>query len=371
MKSKELNEKYKVIVWGPGKMGSYAMYYFINSKEFELVGVRGYMKNEVGVDAGTFLGLDPVGVIMTDNEDEVLALDADCVLYTSHEDPNYKTDADFIKILGAGKNVVTTLPYHNMQNFRDQEVVKQFEELCEKNNVSFYAGGVDPDLISGRMLLSMAGACSDIKQAVITEVWDVSNGAKPALEFLGYGKTVDEAKKNTSVFASSVNFQKSVVYSAEEDFGVKFDRVVESHEFHEAQDDITEPWLIKKGTLGRVTHHMDCYVNSISEDKPFFKVDLEWHFGKQMLPENANDGDDYVLTIEGTPSLCSHISFKVSNESDEKLISYGNRKITPNYVVTIMSVLQTIPQVVEGKSGLLPSVKPPVNWMQDLRDSVK
>ena len=133
----------------------------------------------------------------------------------------------------------------------------------------------------------MAGACSEIKEAVITEVWDVSNGAQAALQFLGYGKTVEEAKKNEKVFASSVNFQKTVVYTAEEDFGVKFDRVVESHEFHEAPEDIEEPWLIKKGTVGRVTHHMDCYVDSISTERPFFRVDLEWYFGAKMLPGNS------------------------------------------------------------------------------------
>lgn len=371
MKDKSKNEKYKVMVWGPGKMGSYAMYYFINSKEFELVGVRGYLENEINVDAGTFLGLDPVGITMTDDDDALLALDADCVVYTSAEDPNYATDKDILKILAAGKNVVTTLPYHNLQNFRDEETVRKFKEVCEKNNVSFSAGGVDPDIISDRILLSMAGACSDIKQAKITEVWNVSNGSPEALKFLGYGKTVEEAKKNTQVFASAVNFQKTVVYTAEEDFGVHFDQVEEIHEFHEAEEDITEPWLIKKGTVGRVSHIMNCYVNSISETVPFFVVQLEWYFGEKMLPKGANIEDDYILTIEGTPSLSSHISFKVSNESDESLISYGNRKLTPNYVVTIMAILQTIPQVVEAKAGLVPSFKPPINWMQDLRDSVK
>lgn len=371
MKDKTKNEKYKVIVWGPGKMGSYAMYHFINSDAFELVGVRGFFEAETNIDAGEFLGLEPIGVIMTDDEEALLKLDADCVLYTVHEDSNYATDAEILRILESGKNVVTTLPYHNIKNFRDPEAVKKFEDVCERKNVTFYAGGVDPDIISDRILLSMAGACADIKQAIITEVWDVSNGAPQALQFLGYGKTVEEAKKNEKVFASSVNFQKTVVYTAEEDFGVKFDKVVESHEFHEAPEDITEPWLIKKGTVGRVTHHMDCYVNSISTEKPFFCVDLEWYFGPKMLPENANPGDDYVLTIEGTPSLNSHISFKASNYSDEKLISFGNRKLTPNYVITIMSVLNTIPTIVAAEAGLHPSIRPQVTWMQDIRDSVK
>lgn len=371
MKNKELNEKYKVIVWGPGKMGSYAIYYFLNSKEFELVGVRGYGDKEVGVDAGTFIGLDPIGITITDNDDELLAMDCDCVLYVPNEDVTFvRNDPELLKILNSGKNVVTTQAYHNLQLTRDPETVQKFKEACANNNVTFYAGGVDPDIMGDRVLLSMAGACSDIKQAKITELWNVSNGDRKPLEVLGYGKSVEEAQKNTNVFRSAVNFQKSVVYSAEEDFGVKFDKVEESHEFHTTPEDIPGSW-IKKGTVARVTHHMDCYVNSISEDNPFFKVDIEWYYGEKMLPSWARPEDDYVLTIEGTPSLCSHFSFKVSNENDEKLISFGNRKLTPNYIVTIMSILNAIPTVVETEAGLMPSIKPPVHWMQDLRDSVK
>jgi 4-hydroxy-tetrahydrodipicolinate reductase len=369
---KNKNEKYKVIVWGPGKMGSYAMYHFIQSEEFELVGVRGYYESEIGVDVGTYLGIDPIGLTISGNEEELLALDCDCVVYVVHEDVTYqRNDEELLRILNAGKNVVTTQAYHNLQNVRDDETIQKFKDACENNNVTFFAGGVDPDIISDRMLLSMAGACADIKQAKITEVWDVSTGAKEPLQILGYGKTVEEASKNTHVFASAVNFQKTVVYTAEEDFGVKFDRVVESHEFHVTDEDIEEPWLIKKGTVGRVTHHMDGYVDSISKDEPFFKIDIEWYFTKKMLPENVNEDDNYILTIEGTPSLCSHISFKESNINDKGIISFGNRKLTPNYIVTIMSIINAIPTVVEAEKGLMPSIKPQVHWMKDIRNSIK
>ena len=134
MKDKTKNERYKVIVWGPGKMGSYAMHYFITNDAFELIGVRGYFENEINIDAGEFLGLDPIGVIMTDNEESLLAMDADCVLYTVHEDPNYATDAEILRILESGKNVVTTLPYHNIGNFRAPEIVEKFEEVCERSS---------------------------------------------------------------------------------------------------------------------------------------------------------------------------------------------------------------------------------------------
>ena len=88
--------------------------------------------------------------------------------------------------------------------------------------------------------------------------------------------------------------------------------------------------------------------------------------------ETANLGDDYVLTIEGTPSLSSLLFLsKQVITLMKKVVSFGNRKLTPNYIVTIMSVLNTIPTIVEAAAGLHPSIRPQVTWMQDMRDSVE
>jgi len=43
---------------------------------------RVYSPDKNGVDVGTLAGRDPSGVVATTDVDEVLALDADCVLYT-------------------------------------------------------------------------------------------------------------------------------------------------------------------------------------------------------------------------------------------------------------------------------------------------
>lgn len=48
-----------------------------------------------------------------------------------------------------------------------------------------------------------------------------------------------------------------------------------------------------------------------------------------------------------------------------------NRVLTPNYIVTISSVLNSIPQVVEAEAGLYPSIKCPGHWMQEMRESAK
>lgn len=49
--------------------------------DIELVGARVYSEAKNGVDIGTIVGRKPIGVIATTDTAEILALDADLVLY--------------------------------------------------------------------------------------------------------------------------------------------------------------------------------------------------------------------------------------------------------------------------------------------------
>jgi len=365
-----MRKKYKLMVWGPGKMGAHCIWEIVHSKEFELVGVRGYLDNECGVDAGTLIGIKPLGITVTDDVDALLKLDCDCVIHTVHEDPNYGTDDEILKLLAAGKNVITVLPYQNCQLFREQEFIDKLEAACKAGNSTFYAGGIDPDLVSNRILLSLTGACSYIKYIKLQECWDCSTGASAALQFIGFGKDPEEAKKVTSVYAVARNFQTSILRTAEKVLGVKYSRIEESHDYIPTSKDINNPFLISAGKVGRIVHRMQGFVDAIGPD-PFFIHEYHWYMGDSMLPEGVQHGQDYVATIEGRPSLKMTLNLRVSNESDESFFEYGNRKITPGYIATIVPCLQAVPYVVNAPAGIMPSFDPSLHWMYDLRDSVK
>ncbi|PRC54873.1 dihydrodipicolinate reductase, partial [Mycobacterium sp. ITM-2017-0098] len=57
-----------------------------------------------GADVGALVGRDPIGVAATTDVDAILALDADCVLYT----PRTANVDDVCALLASGKNVATT-----------------------------------------------------------------------------------------------------------------------------------------------------------------------------------------------------------------------------------------------------------------------
>ena len=75
----------------------------LNHPQLELVGCWVHSADKNGRDVGEILGIESLGVAATSNNDDVLALDADCVVYS----PLIPNDDEVVAILRSGKNVVT------------------------------------------------------------------------------------------------------------------------------------------------------------------------------------------------------------------------------------------------------------------------
>ena len=73
--------KYKVIQWATGVVGTAALKGVIRHPRLELVGVKVYSDDKVGKDAGELAGSDTTGVIATQDIEAIIGMEADCVLY--------------------------------------------------------------------------------------------------------------------------------------------------------------------------------------------------------------------------------------------------------------------------------------------------
>ena len=96
---------YRVIQWATGNVGRAAIEGILAHPELELVGAWVHSAAKDGRDVGELCGIAPVGVRATADVDALLALEADCVLYT----PLLAKPAELVRILASGKNVVTPL----------------------------------------------------------------------------------------------------------------------------------------------------------------------------------------------------------------------------------------------------------------------
>src|SRR6476646_7109289 len=95
----------RVVQWATGGVGVAAIKGVLEHPELELVGCWVHSADKAGKDVGELIGTDPIGVRATDSIEEILAMDADCVLYS----PLMPNPKEVAAILRSGKNVVTPL----------------------------------------------------------------------------------------------------------------------------------------------------------------------------------------------------------------------------------------------------------------------
>ena len=96
---------YRVIQWATGGVGRAAIEGVLAHPELEMAGCWVHSEAKDGVDIGTLIGRDPIGVTATRDIEALLATDADCVIYS----PFMADPAVVTRLLASGKNVVTPL----------------------------------------------------------------------------------------------------------------------------------------------------------------------------------------------------------------------------------------------------------------------
>lgn len=364
-----MRKPYRVMVWGPGGLGAVSIWEILQSAAYELVGVRCYGEAKNGVDVGTLIGIDAVGIKATTDVEALLAIDCDCIVYTARDMGNFNTDDEILMLLSRGKNVVTPLPYQNAHLFRDKAFSDKLHAACKAGGSVFHASGIDPDLISDRVLIALTGMCTEVKSLKLQENWECSGTEPELLAVAGFGQSLEDAARIPVAAAVSTNFLKAIAYTVERLLGVHYERVEETHENIPAPHELVcQHMTVRPGTVGRVTHRFRAWV--ANQEEPFFTMEYNWVIGYEMLPEGVRPDQAWVAEIEGRPSLKMSIDMTTSLKTRERYYQVGRLRTEPGYHGTMAPCLQAIPHICTAQPGVLPSFGPGLHWMKDPRDSV-
>ena len=184
---------YRVVQWATGVVGSAAVRSIVRHPRLELVGVKVYSDDKKGRDAGDIVGIDPTGVVATQDADAIVELDADCVLYCPLP---WSTD-EICRLLESGKHVVTPCPYW-FPWVQNPEVAAQIEAACKRGGVNFHASGCNPGGIAERFPLTFTGWCNRIDRITMTECGDCRTYSSEGVmrELMNLGKTPEQAANN-------------------------------------------------------------------------------------------------------------------------------------------------------------------------------
>jgi len=355
-----MRKPYRVALWGPGIVGNAVLREIIRLPELELAGVLVYSDSKNNVDAGDLVGLPPTGVKTTKNREAFLALDAECILYTARDYGDWASDTDIIDILHAGKNVITSLPYH-YPKARGPEVVEKLESACRRGNATLFGSGLFPGFIAEHMAMSLTVAIDDVQHIHIHETFESSGLASPEMvTAFGWGCPLEPDKENLA-YHMSRNLYYPLVMQIGDMLGITFDKIVGACTSRVAPVDVQIPGLlIKAGTVGSLAYTWTGYIG----DKPFLTLNPEWYMTQAMRPDDAISDECWIVTVEGRPSLQFKMDAKASFRDNTRFDEGGS---FGGHYLTAIPMVRAIPSVIAAPPGIKLCEFPRQRWMPDMR----
>jgi 2,4-diaminopentanoate dehydrogenase len=303
-----VRDRYRVVQWATGNIGTRSLRAVIEHPDLELVGVLVYSDAKAGRDAGELCGTYPVGVTATKDVGEILALEPDCVLYMAD-----RADIDVLcRILESGANVVSTRSEFHRPTGMDPAVRERLEAACRRGGTSLHSTGASPGFITEAVPLVLASIERRIDRLTIEESADMSSRNSPELIFdlMGFGRdpATFEPSGRAAYAGSSFSGSLGVVADA---LGAPFDEVMSTAAAAVARK-ATEiaAGRIEAGTIA--AQRME--VTGVRDGRPFVCFRASWYLTTEVEPAWELRGTGWHLSVEGDLPLEVDIGFPVPPE---------------------------------------------------------
>jgi len=221
----------RVIQFSTGNVGIHALRSIIERPDLELVGLHARGQDKIGRDAGDLCGLaEATGVVATDDIDALIALGADCVVYTSQAETRPKEALhEIARFLRAGTNVVgTSFVWLVAPEEADGWLRDPLAQACADGDSTLYINGIDPGFSGDTLVYTALSLAARATAITVQEVFDY--GSYADAEFtgvsFGFGTTPDHTPIMFSpgVLSSMWGAQ---VRSLAVDLGIELDEVRE------------------------------------------------------------------------------------------------------------------------------------------------
>jgi len=334
---------YRVIPWGTGAVGSEMLTAILDHRrDMVIAGARVYSEDKHGADVGTFVGHDPIGVAATTDVDKILALDADCVLYT----PRNTSLDEVCAILASGKNVVTTafLFHPRRMSAADRD---RLAAACQIGGTTVHGSGLNPGNLSGALPLALSGMSRTIDKITLQERadWSAYDSTSITFDNMAFGQPIDRISPTASEFLAfnSAIFEEQVWFLADE-LNAGIDEVVATVEAVPAEaDHQIFDHLLRAGT----TAGQRWSWSGRRHGETLIEIETLWTVGGEYPAHWPKPAHGWTLTIEGDPSMRTHFfclaSFARAASIEEHVRSAN--------VATAMQVLNAVPAVCDAPPG--------------------
>jgi len=330
----------RVIQWATGGVGRAAIEAIVSHPELELAGAWVHSEEKAGQDVGDLCGLPSLGVAATNDADALVALEADCVVYS----PIIGERAIVLRLLESGKNVVTPLNWF----YPGDRDVAALEEACQQGGVTLHGTGIHPGGITERFPLMVSALSRAITHVRAEEFSDIRSYGAPAVvgDVMLFGKTPEEASKSPMLRMLGAGFMQSIDMVAD---ALGFDLDGEKRTTHEMAL-ATQPIDSPIGPIepGRVAAQRFTWEGTV-RGEPVITVRTNWFMGQEHLEPAwtfGPEGERFEVEVTGDPS--SHVTFHGWHPES---IAAGLAR-NPGIVATATHCVSAVPYVCAAPPGI-------------------
>lgn len=323
----------------------------LDRDDMEIVGAKVYSDDKNGADVGTLAGREAIGVRASTDVETVLALEADCVLYT----PRTARVDDVCALLARGFNVATTAFMFHPDRM-DAEDRDRVLAACEAGSSSVHGSGLNPGNLSGVLPLALSGMSRTIDRITLQERadWSVYESTGITFDNMAFGEPVESISPTATdflAFNSSI-FEEQVWFIGDA-LNAGLDEVTATVEAVAAQEDhqIFDHVLRAGTTAGQRWNW-----RGLRDGQTLVEIETLWTVGNEYPRHWPKPRHGWTLTIEGDPSMQAHFfslaSFEPAATMEEHVRSAN--------VATAMQVLNAVPAVCAAPPGFATTASLPL-----------
>lgn len=325
----------RVIQFSTGNVGRHSLRAIIGRPDLELVGVHASSSAKIGKDAAELCGLEEAtGIAATDDTDALVALGADCVVYTALGETRPMEAIDqMARFLSAGTNVVgTSLVWLATPRHADGWVRDPLQRACEAGNASLYVNGIDPGFSADTLAYTALSLTTRVSTVTVQEIFDYAN--YDDYEFtgksMGFGFGPDDTSPMLLLPGVVVSMWGGQVRSLAEHLGITLDDVRQR----------TERWFTKEpidcimtrvepGGMAAVRFAVEGIVGA----EPVITIEHVTRLTAAAAPDWPYPPDGHIgvhrVVVEGEPrvEINTHVSHPLFDSTDAGCIATSGRAV--------------------------------------------
>ena len=281
----------RIALYGVGSIGQSIARAILKRRGYEIVAAIDIDPSKVGKDLGEILGIEPIGVSVTRDVDELYVSAPDVVVHAtaSYLDKVYD---QLVNAILARAHIVSTCETLSYPWYRYPVLARKLDRLAQTMGVAVIGTGINPGFLLDALVAMMTLPLQEVRSVKATRSLDASKRRIPFQKKIGVGMDPEELKEKLrrGELTGHVGYAESVCIIADA-LGIQPTRI------EERQEPIVAKETVQIGDLkiqaGRALG-IRGWGKGYTDHKSVIEVEFVAYVGAEEYEEIVIEGDQVI-----------------------------------------------------------------------------